>query len=134
MQVIETGMDLTANEYNYQATKIAIDQQIESEQRALQDRTAARNQKLNNDIASIKAKQASLGVEGAQGVFAGQEKTAEADIRADRINTAETVRMAQAAKNFAKTQRDIQFHKINLDAAQSFGSMGGGSSFGGFGG
>lgn len=131
MKVMEVGMDLAANEYEYQATVLDIDNQIENNQRALQDRTAARNQRLSNDISTMRADQAARGVEGGVGIYAGIERTAEADKRADLINTAETIRRLKTQKDMAKTERDIAFHKINLKGAQSFGGMGGAGGAGG---
>lgn len=105
--ILKGALGIKAADYNYKAKALSADMQIEQEKLALKDRIAARNQKLNTDVASIKAKQAALGVEGAQGVYEGQETSAESDKRAERISSAQTIRNLQASKGFAKAEKQF---------------------------
>lgn len=126
--ILKGVMGIKAADYKYKAQALSADMQIEQETLALKDRIAARNQKLNTDLASIKAQQAALGVEGAQGIFEGQEKVAESDKRAERINSAQTIRNLQASKGFAKAEKQFsQFGSlidIGSGIASSMSGMG----------
>lgn len=98
---------IIAAQTEYASTVASANEQIERNELALTDRVNARQQSLNNDIASIKAGQASRGVEGAKGVISGKEKEAEQDITAMEIDTAQSKRELTYSKTMAKQQSDL---------------------------
>lgn len=116
-----TIFDIASAQMGYRAKIADINMQKETTLQALEDRVAARNQMLTNQITAMKASQAARGVEGAEGIYTGAEKAAEADKRAMRINTANTMRQLEYSRQASKAQRDMQiisgFIKMGTSAA-----------------
>lgn len=100
-QGVSTGFGITASAVSYDMTKASVAEQKERNQLALTDRIGARNQALSNEIAAMKSGQAARGVSGAEGIYAGAEKSAKQDIRAMEINTAQTMRELELQKSTA---------------------------------
>lgn len=112
-------------EYAY--TVASIEEQKERNQLALTDRVNARQQQLNNDVASIRAGAAARGVEGGAGVIAGKEKEAEQDVRAMKIDTAQTMRELEFQKGAAKQKSELAQTTSLLSGITSALSFAGGA-------
>lgn len=123
-----SGVSMLGQSMSYRGVSASIEQQKEANQLALEDRIAARNAMLSNQLASMKAGQAARGVEGAKGIYEGAEKAAEADKRAMRINTANVLRDLEFQKRAKKYERDLAYaNQIGglIQGAASYGMAGG---------
>lgn len=85
---IQSGLEMAGNKIANEAKKISLDQQIETNKQAFEDRNISRLDQLNQQLASVKASAARRGVTGGTaGITEGLVKKEERATASDLINT-----------------------------------------------